>query len=765
MKNENPNLIHESAFSHVTGQAVYVADMPFSANTLTGLVYTSPHAHARILSIDIKEALAVEGVVDIIDYRAIPGHNQLNPLAGDEPCLAVDTVHCIGQAVLLVVAENELAARTAVRKIKIDYDVLPAVITIEDAMSQGLRLAPARSIERGNVEQELAKCTHQINGTLRIGGQEHWYLETQSAYCVPGEDNEMKVFASSQNPSEVQSVVAELLGIETHKVECEVKRMGGGFGGKETQAAHIAAWAALMAKVTGRPVKLIFNRDEDQLFTGKRHPFLASYKAGFGNDGRLQAYDVELHGNAGCATDLSMAILERALFHADNAYFVPHFRVIGTMWRTNLPSNTAFRGFGGPQGAVVIEHTIDQIARFLKKDAAEIRKINFYGADVLNETHFGQLIQSNKLQRLWDELYSSSSYEQRRGEINDFNRTNTVVKRGMALTPVKFGISFTTSFLNQAGALVHIYKDGSVLVNHGGTEMGQGLHTKIIQIAANGLGIPADWVKVSATNTSKVPNTSPTAASSGTDLNGMAVSNAFEILKQRLIDVAKQLPGFALSIDDEITFRDGRVINSSGAAIDFRTLAEQAWMKQISLSTTAYYATKGLHFDKQAGKGHPFHYFAFGMAVSEVELDVLTAEVRLLRTDILHDAGKSINPAIDKGQVAGAFMQGVGWCTMETLRYSSEGKLLNKSPDTYKIPSIADIPADYRINLLSDAPNPDVVKQSKAVGEPPFLLAFSVWLAIKDAVSAVGNHLVEPDFHLPANQTQILKSIDSVINQ
>lgn len=758
-------IYHESAIQHVTGNAVYTGDIHPGEEMLIGRVVYSPHAHAEILDYDLSEALKVKGVWDILDYTRIPGQNELNTLAHDEPCLARDKVNCIGQAVFLIAADNDLAAVEAEKKIKINYRLLPAILTINEALSTNNLLAPPRQIETGEPDKALAGSKHVLEGLLKTGAQEHWYLETQSAVCIPGENREMTVHASSQNPTETQMVVAEVLGLQANEVVCEVKRMGGGFGGKETQGNHIAAWAALLANATKRPVKMVLFRDDDQKITGKRHRFQSNYKIGFDDDGMITSYIVEMHADAGMSKDLSLAILERALFHAENAYYIPNMRVTGTMWKTNLPSNTAFRGFGGPQGMAVIENAIDRIARYLKKDAAEIRFRNFYGTKDRNTTHYGQPVINNRLYTICDRITESSDYHGRRIKIDLFNRQHEFVKKGLALTPVKFGISFTTSFLNQAGALVLIYKDGTVLVNHGGTEMGQGLHTKIWQVAASEFGLPFEKIKVNATNTSKVPNTSPTAASSGTDLNGMAVKNAIDILKSRLAPCAtnmlKKLNG---AEPESLVYTEGCVFDPENPQhkIKFEALVQKAYVAQISLSTTGYYRTPDIHFDREKGKGVPFHYFAYGMAVSEVQVDVLTGGVKLLRTDILHDVGDSINEDIDLGQVTGGFMQGVGWCTTETVRWDKEGRLLNHSPDTYKIPSIGDMPEVFNVELLNDAPNPLVIKKSKAVGEPPLMLAFSVWLAIKDAISAVADHSLEPDFELPANNEVVLLSIEKI---
>ncbi len=761
-KNHHP---HESAIQHVTGEAVYVCDMHFGQQMLVGRVVYSPFAHAEILSYDLSEALKTEGVWDILDYKRIPEQNQLNPLYPDEPCLAAGIVHCIGQAVFLIVADNEVAAAEAEKKIIINYKLLPAILTIDQAIESGSLLAPARKIELGDPDAALLQSRHVLEGSLKTGSQEHWYLETQSAICVPGERGQMTVYASSQNPTETQLVVAELLGLKANDVVCEVGRIGGGFGGKETQGNHVAAWAALMAYAARRPVKLVLPRDTDQKITGKRHRFQSTYKIGFDDGGVINSYIVDLHGDAGMARDLSLAILERALFHATNAYFIPNVRATGTMLKTNLPSNTAFRGFGGPQGMAVIENAIDRIARFLKKDAAEIRFRNFYDQHARNLTSYSQTVAQNRLQMIWKKLVARSDYYNRRKQASDFNLSHNFVKRGLAITPVMFGISFTTAFLNQAGALVIIYKDGTVLLNHGGTEMGQGLNTKINQIAATELGLCLDRVRVSATNTSKVPNTSPTAASSGTDLNGMAVKNAIDKLKMRLAPCARAMIKEKYGVEPgELEYANGRVHDAVDEArsISFDDLVATAYLMQISLASTGFYRTPDLHFDRDRGKGHPFHYFAYGMAVSEVQVDTLTGQATLVRTDILHDVGDSINEGIDLGQITGGFMQGVGWCTTETIRWDQNGRLLNHSPDTYKIPAIGNIPEIFHVEILNDVPNPLAIKKSKAVGEPPFMLAFSVWLAIKDAISAVGDHTIEPMFELPANNELVLLSIENI---
>jgi len=767
--NKNLNkTYHESAIQHVTGEAVYVGDMDGSTQMLTGKVVFSPHAYAHIVDYDLSEALNVKGVHDILDFKRIPGHNQLNPIAMDEPCLADGAVNCIGQAVFLIAADDMASALEAEKKIKIQYQTLEPILTIDEAIKNDSRLINPRRIETGDPDTVLQNSENVLEGTLNSGAQEHWYLETQVALCVPGENREMTVYASSQSPTETQLAVAGVLNLPANQVVCEVKRMGGGFGGKELQGNHVAAWAALLADATRRPVKIQLSRDEDQKYTGKRHRFKSEYKVGFDEKGEIQACIVNMNADAGMATDLSIPVLERALFHAENAYYIPNMRITGNLWKTNLPSNTAFRGFGGPQGIAVIENIVDRIARFLKKDAADIRYKNFYGKNDRNETPYGQKVKNNHLFTIWDKLTGSGQYWKRRKEINSYNKNNKYTKRGIALTPVKFGISFTTSFLNQAGALVLIYRDGTVLVNHGGTEMGQGLHTKVWQIAALELGVSYDKVKVNATNTSKVPNTSPTAASSGSDLNGMAVKNAMTILKERLTPCARTMfeEKYNIAAGKNLIFNDGWVYDESHSdkKIAFNELVERAHKERISLSTTGYYKTPGIHFDREKGKGEPFYYFAYGMAISEAEIDILTGDAKILRTDIVHDVGDPINTNIDMGQIAGGFIQGMGWCTTETIKWGEKGELLNYSPSTYKIPSIEDIPKTFNVEILKNVPNPPVIRKSKAVGEPPFMLAFSAWLAIKDAISALNNHQSEPYFELPANNEMILHSIENLKN-
>ncbi len=755
---------HESGKLHVSGEAIYIDDIQVSDRLLHGYLYTSPYAHAKIKSFDLEAAKAVKGVHAILSYKDIPGHNQMGPVFHDEPVMVEGLVQCIGQTIFVIAAENQEAADEAKKLIKIDFEILEPIITLEDAIAKNSLLQPERKIETGDIEDGFKKSSHIIEGEFATGGQEHWYLETQICLCIPGEGKEMKVYSSTQHPSETQSIVAEVLGTGKHEIEVECRRMGGAFGGKETSGNHVAAWTSLLAVKTGRPVKMRLFRDEDQKITGKRHPYHFKYKAGFDANGKIIAADIQHFANGGYATDLSMAILERGMLHAENAYYISNMRIVAKAMKTNLPSNVAFRGFGAPQGIVCIEHIIDRIAGILHKDPVEIKTMNFYGIESNNVAPYGAKIENNRLHVIFNRLMQSSDYISRRVAIDDFNKENEFFKKGIALTPVKFGISFTTAFLNQAGALINIYSDGTILVNHGGTEMGQGLYTKIRKIAAAEFGVSLKKIKVNATNTSKVPNTSATAASSGTDLNGMAVKDGIDKLKKRLAYFAAEqiISDYQKPAKPEnIIFENDLVFDSEFPDLkyNFDELISKAYVSQVSLSATGFYKTPDIHFDRAAGKGKPFHYYAFGMAVTEVLLDVLTGRVKILRTDILHDVGESIIPNIDKGQVEGAFVQGLGWVTGEDMKYDKNGNLLNHSPDTYKIPSIQDIPQDFRVELLQGYPNPGTIRRSKAVGEPPFVLALSAWFAIKYAVSAVVNHSKEPKLALPATNENILLAI------
>ena len=762
------NIPHDSAIKHVSGESVYIDDMLVNSQLLVGRVVYSKHAHAKIKSINLEAAKKLSGVHAVLTYKDIPGANQMGPVIHDEPCLAIDKVECVGQAIVLIAAETEAIAIAAERLIEIEYEVLEAILDLKTAIAKNNLLGPERTMKRGDAEAALKTAKHTLKGELETGAQEHWYLETQACICVPGEHQEITAYSSTQHPSETQAIIAEVLGIGKNEIVVETRRMGGAFGGKETQANWTAAWSALLANATKRPVKIRLFRDDDQIMTGKRHPYLINYEVGFDDAGKIEAIKVVQNTDGGYATDLSFAILERAMLHADNSYYIPNMHVTGKAYKTNRVSNTAYRGFGGPQGIAGMETIIDRIARTLKKDAAEIRKLNFYGTDKDNITHYGQEVELNRLHVLYDKLMTSSDYTQRRKEINEYNSKNEFYKKGLAITSVKFGISFTTSFLNQAGALVNIYKDGTILVNHGGTEMGQGLNTKISQIAAAELGVSLSKIKVNATNTSKIPNTSATAASAGTDLNGMAVKNAIDIIKERLKEFfAKEFSKTAAekpSLQENIKIENDLIFDSKNPdrKIAFDEAMMICYLNQISLSASGFYKTPNIGWDKVTGWGKPFNYYSFGMCVSEVMVDTLTGFVHNLRTDILHDVGDSINSGIDKGQVEGAYVQGLGWCTTEEIKWNDKGHMLNHSPDTYKIPSVQDIPKDFRVELMTGIPNPNAIRKSKAVGEPPFMHAFATWLAIKDAISAVANHELEPKFKLPATNEMILLSIEEL---
>ncbi|MDP2387475.1 MAG: xanthine dehydrogenase molybdopterin binding subunit [Bacteroidota bacterium] len=762
------NIPHDSATKHVSGQSVYIDDILINSQLLVGRVVYSKHAHAKITKLDLEAAKKFHGVHAVLSYKDIPGHNQMGPVVHDEVCLAVGIVECIGQAIVLIAAETEEIAIAAEKLITIEYEPLEAILDIRTAIEKNTLLGPVRTMQRGDADAALKKTKHIITGELETGAQEHWYLETQSCVCVPGEQQEIIAYSSTQHPSETQAIIAEVLGVGKNEIVVETRRMGGAFGGKETQGNWTAAWSALLCHATKRPVKIRLFRDDDQIMTGKRHPYLIRYEVGFDDAGKIDAMKVEQNADGGYATDLSLAILERAMLHADNSYYIPNILVTGRAYKTNHPSNTAYRGFGGPQGMAGMETIIDRIARTLKKDAADIRKLNFYGIDKDNITHYGQEVELNRLHVLYDKLINTSEYYARRKAVNEFNVKNEFYKKGLALTPVKFGISFTTSFLNQAGALVNIYKDGTILVNHGGTEMGQGLNTKILQIAAAELGVSNAKIKVNATNTSKVPNTSATAASAGTDLNGMAVKNAIDTLKERITglfakEFSKSSPENP-SLQENIAIENDLIFDRKNPdrKIPFDEAMNVCNFNQVSLSATGFYKTPNIGWDKATGWGKPFNYFAFGMCVSEVMVDTLTGFYKNLRTDILHDVGESINHGIDKGQIEGAYIQGVGWCTTEEVKWNDKGHLLNHSPDTYKIPSVQDIPEDFRVEIMQGIPNPNAIRKSKAVGEPPFMHAFATWLAIKDAISAVGDHKHEPKFKLPATNEVILLSIEEL---
>jgi xanthine dehydrogenase molybdopterin binding subunit/xanthine dehydrogenase small subunit len=757
---------HESGHKHVTGEAVYTDDQPVGA--LEVWPVCSPHAHARILHRDATAARAMPGVHAVLLAEDVPGENNVGGVKHDEILLADKMVWFHGQIVALVVGQSQEACRAAAEKLVVEYEPLPPILTLEQALAARSFHNTPNYIRRGKVGAALAESPMTLTGVFELQGQEHFYLETQAAWARPGEDGAVFVSSSTQHPSEVQAVVAHLLSNPANKVVVQSLRMGGGFGGKETQAATPAALAALAAHHTGHPVRVRWNRDQDMMLTGHRHPFLARFKVGFDAQGRLLAAQVHLYSNGGWALDLSQAVTDRALFHLDNAYYIPAVEFRGQVARTNLSSNTALRGFGGPQGMVVIEEILDRIARRVGLPPEVVRERNLYhGKGETNTTHYGLEIGDNRMQTIWQQLKRSSDFARRREAIARWNTSHSHCKRGLAITPVKFGISFTVTHLNQAGAFVLVYQDGTVQVNHAGTEMGQGLHTNITAIAARELGIRPEHVRVMPTSTDKVPNTSATAASCGTDLNGAAVRNACEILRERLTPIAagllKEKSGRSAAAS-KLVFADGLVCDSRRprATVSFAEVVRKAYMERISLSSTGYYATPGIHWDRVAGRGKPFLYFACGASASEVEVDGFTGMTRVLRTDILHDVGDSINEGVNRGQVEGGFVQGMGWLTTEELKWDEQGRLLTHSPDTYKLPAVGDMPQVFNVTLLKNAAQKGVVYGSKAVGEPPLMLAISVREAIRDAVAAFGPPGVEVPLPLPATCEAIFMAIQRV---
>ena len=732
---------HDSAHKHVSGNAVYVDDIRVPDDTLVVLIGQSPHAHARITGIDLAAVAAADGVAAVLTHADIPGRNDCSPVYGDDPILAADVVSYVGQAVFAIVAETMRAARDALPLARIDYDPLPAVLTIDDAMRAGSWLGPSVTMESGSPDSALAGAPRRLSGRIEIGGQEHFYLEGQAALAIPGEDGDMTLHCSTQHPSEIQHKAADCLGVPNHAVTVETRRMGGAFGGKESQGSLPALLAALAARRTGRPAKTVYDRDDDFMLTGKRHDFRIDYDVGFDSEGRIQAVLFEQAMRCGMSWDLSEAIAARAMCHADNAYHIPHMRVVSHRCRTHTQSNTAFRGFGGPQGMVGIERVMDQVAHHLGLDPLVVRQRNFYphkfsANGAKGRTPYGQIVEDCILQDIVPRLAADADYEARRAEIEAFNSAGGMIRRGIALTPVKFGISFNTTFLNQAGALVHVYSDGSVHLNHGGTEMGQGLNTKVAQIVAHEFQIDFGAVKITATNTGKVPNTSATAASSGTDLNGMAAQAAARTIKSRMRDfLAEQHQ----CMPESVTFASGQV-RAGAARMSFAEAVKACYLGRISLSATGFYATPKIHWDKTRSRGRPFYYYAYGAAVTEVATDLLTGENRILRTDILHDVGRSLNPAIDIGQIEGGFVQGAGWLTTEELVWDEAGHLRTHAPSTYKIPACADRPPVFNVALFDDGENTeDTIHKSKAVGEPPLMLAISVLMALSHALESVGD--------------------------
>ena len=750
-------IAHDSATRHVTGEAVYVDDILEPAGLLHVYCGASPCAHGRIQRMDLTRVEAFPGVVSVITAQDLPGQNDISPMhTGDEETLCSGEIHFHGQPLFAVAAQSREIARRAVRLAQIEVEELPVILDFAEAMTQKSWVAPPHVMNRGDPAQAIEQSTHRLKGELHMGGQDHFYLEGQASMAVPQEEGDMLVYSSTQHPTELQHLVALALGRADNAVTVEVRRMGGAFGGKETQAAQWAVIAALLADRTGRPTKIRLDRDDDMISTGKRHPFRIRYEVGFDDQGRIEGIELELAALCGMSADLSAQISDRAMFHADNGYYLPHVRIRSYRCRTNTVSNTAFRGFGGPQGMMGIERVIDVIAAALGKDPLEVRLANLYGGEGRNTTPYHMQVEDNVLPELMQDLVESSAYAKRREQIVAFNRQSTVIRRGIALTPVKFGISFTTAFLNQAGALVHVYKDGSIHLNHGGTEMGQGLFIKVAQVVADAFGVDLDKVKITATHTGKVPNTSATAASSGSDMNAMAALNAVDKIKKRLIrflaekyDVGQQ----------EVYFTEGQV-RMGEQSWTFPELIMEAYLGRVSLSATGYYRTPKVWYDRDKARGRPFLYFAYGAAVTEVEVDTLTGENRIRRVDILHDVGRSLNPAIDMGQIEGGFVQGAGWLTTEELWWDGSGALRTHAPSTYKIPVSSDVPEEFNASIWQPGINREpTIHRSKAVGEPPLMLAISVHSAINQAIASLAPGQALPALDAPATPERVLMCI------
>ncbi|MBL0420752.1 xanthine dehydrogenase molybdopterin binding subunit [Ramlibacter sp. AW1] len=748
--------IHESARAQVAGRATYVDDMTELKGTLHAAPILSPVAHGRLRGVDPKAALDLPGVRGVVLAGDIPGDPVLATFVHDEPIFALDTVEHVGQVIGLVVADSALAARRAARQVRLDIEPLPALLDVRAAHAARSYVLPPVTVRRGEPEAALAASPHRLCGQLEVGGQEHFYLEGQVAYAIPLEQGQWHIHSSTQHPGEVQHWVAHALHLENSAVTVECRRMGGGFGGKETQAGHMAVWAALAARKLGRPVKLRLDRDDDFMITGKRHPFAYDWEVGFDDIGRITALKMAMLANCGFSADLSGPVADRAIFHSDNAYFLSDVEIASYRCKTNVQSHTAFRGFGGPQGVVAIEAIIGDIARHLGLDPLAVRQRNFYGVGERDVTHYQMKVEDNILEPLVNTLARSCGYAERRQRIAQWNADSPVVKRGLALTPVKFGISFTATFFNQAGALVHVFTDGSVQLNHGGTEMGQGLHTKIMQVVADELGVPFERVRVTATETGKVPNASATAASAGTDLNGRAAQYAARNIRDNLAAFVAGLDGCGAGA---VRLRRGEVI-SPKATRSFDEVVKLAYANRIQLWSDGFYRTPKIHYDKVTLTGRPFYYFSYGAACSEVAIDTLTGESRVLAVDILHDVGTSINPAIDVGQIEGGFIQGMGWLTCEQLVWNEQGVLTTHAPSTYKIPATGDLPTRLAVALWPEANREDNVGGSKAVGEPPFMLAISVWEAIREAVAAAGGDASR--LVAPATPEHVLRALGGV---
>ncbi len=750
-------LPHDAAKLHVTGAARYVDDIPTPSNTLHLAFGLSKIAAGTVTAMDLSAVKNAPGVVAVLTADDLPFANDVSPSNHDEPLLATDAVHYAGQPLFLVVATSHLAARHAARLGQIEIEKTKPILTLNDALAANSRFEDGpRIYQKGDAEAALQTAQQTLTGTINIGGQEHFYLEGQAALGLPQDNGDMVIHSSTQHPTEIQHKVAEALGLPMHAVRVETRRMGGGFGGKESQGNALAIACAIAAMKTGRPCKMRYDRDDDMIITGKRHDFRIDYTVGFDAEGRITALDFTHFTRCGWGMDLSLPVADRAMLHADNAYNLDNIRITSHRLRTNTQSATAFRGFGGPQGIVGIERVMDHIAQHLGTDPLRIRQINYY-ADApsrnVQTTPYHQPVTDGIINALTGRLTQTSDYHARRQAVADWNASQPILKRGIALTPVKFGISFTLTHLNQAGALVHVYQDGSIHLNHGGTEMGQGLFQKIAQVAASRFGVDVSAVKITATDTGKVPNTSATAASSGTDLNGMAVQAACDTIRDRIADhLAQRYQAPA----DSITFADGMVM-VGGETIPFARAVASAYENRVSLSSTGFYKTPDIEWDRITGRGRPFFYFAYGAAVTEVVIDTLTGENRILRADILHDAGASLNPALDTGQIEGGYVQGAGWLTTEELIWDDHGTLKTHAPSTYKIPACSDRPDIFNVALW-DQPNPaQTVYRSKAVGEPPLMLGISAFAALADAVAACGPNY--GDLQTPATAEAVLTAI------
>ncbi len=749
-------IAHDSATKHVTGAAIYIDDQRVPAGTLHLAPGYAPIAAGRVTTLDLEPVRAAPGVVAVLTAADIPGRNDISSKGiGDDALIAESQIMFYGQVLFVVVAETRLAARRAARLARIATAPTMPAIDVDDAIVAGTTVLDDYKFERGEPIEELERSPRRIIGEFRLGGQEHFYLEGQVALAIPGEDGDMVVHSSTQHPSEVQHTIAHVLGLHDNAVTVEVRRMGGGFGGKESQATQWAALAALAAWKTGAPCKLRLDRDDDMTMTGKRHDFRVDYTAGISREGGLRSVDVTLSARCGYSEDLSLGVVDRTMFHADNAYYYPSCRIVTRRMRTNTVSNTAFRGFGGPQGMLFAERMMDHIAYVTGHDPLDVRKANFYEGVGRDRTPYGMRVEDNILKELVGELERTSDYRARRAAITEFNATSPVLKKGIALTPIKFGISFTLIHLNQAGALVHLYRDGSISLNHGGTEMGQGLFIKVAQVVAEEFGVSVDKVKITATSTAKVPNTSPTAASAGTDLNAQAALAACREIKDRLYAFIEEKWNVERA---RVEFRNGEVLIGN-RTMPLSELANTAYTSRVHLSSAAFYKTPLIHWDREKATGRPFFYFAYGAACSEVTIDTMTGEMRVERVDILHDVGKSLNPAIDIGQIEGGFVQGMGWLTTEELVWDSAGRLMTHAPSTYKIPTASDVPADFRVALFESGGNrEDSIFRSKAVGEPPLMLALSVFSAITDAILSL-KPAVFPRLDAPATPEAIMRAV------